>query len=114
MCILCGEFVMNIHWTDSSHLENHQSSDIIAGEFQRERKRSRIHQAKLANQISQQYGLSLKEWQSSKFILTNNKGKSEIIHDNGQLWSAAESILGYAIDPLSPDCMNKLTKDNSL
>lgn len=111
MCVLCGEFVMNIHWTDSKPYSFDNSSTVVVGQFQREHRRARIHRANLANQILKYYGLKLKDWNGSKFQLTSNKGKIEVIHDMGELWPSVEKMIGHPLDPLSPDLLKQMNKD---
>lgn len=112
MCVLCGEFIMNIHWTDSKERSPNDDSTILVGDHQRYRKRNRLHRANLANKILKCYGLKLNDWNGSKFRLTSNKGKTEIIHDLGQLWPAVEKILGKQIDPLSEELVMQMDRVN--
>jgi hypothetical protein len=105
MCVLCGEFVMKVHWTDQA---SDDSSEVIVGNQQRDRQRTRIHRTTLCNEILRFYQLTLEEWNGSKFILRDPKGNQEIVHDLGTLWYTAEKLLGFAIDPLDPYLLQKL------
>ncbi|MCL7749976.1 hypothetical protein [Halalkalibacter alkaliphilus] len=107
MCVLCGEFVMQIHWTDQT---SDDTSEIVVGDLQRERQRTRIHRTHLCNEILQFYRLKLEEWNGSKFILSDSKGNQEVVHDLGTLWQTAEKLLGYPVDPLDSYLLEQLRK----
>lgn len=111
MCVLCGEFVMQMHWTDQT---TEESSEIIVGDKQRERQRTRIHRTNLSNEILRFYMLKLEEWNGSKYILSDSKGNQEIVHDLGTLWYTAEKLLGSPIDPLDPYLLQQLQKKTSV
>ncbi|MFD2760905.1 hypothetical protein [Lentibacillus juripiscarius] len=105
MCILCGEFIEQIHWTD---MERRQLDTVVSGQFQRERKRSRLLRTKICNDLLSSHGITLKEWNNSKFIMMNNKGKMAVIHDLGQIWKQAKEMAGQPIDPLDDTLLQKL------
>lgn len=107
MCILCGELIMQDHWTDVD-IVNSQNSTVVVGETQRDRRRNRLHRVQISNNILTHYGLKLNEWNSSKFILKNKKGKTKMVHDLGALWPAVEEFINGPIDPLDPDLLGKM------
>lgn len=113
MCVLCSsEFVMQVHWTDQK-ISNREASSVTVGNDQlRTRQRGRHHLTRLANQILLLYGLKVEDWHGSKYLLSNRKGNSEIIHDLGGLWPRAEKLLGRKLDPLDPVLIEKLTASN--
>lgn len=98
MCILCGELVAALHWSDL----NSSNATISVGETQGDRLKSRLKKVKYANEILGFYALKLSEWQNSKYILTNKTGKSVIVNDLGDLWSKAQEMLGRNLDILEP------------
>lgn len=105
MCILCGEFVEQIHWTD---MERKQLETVVVGEHQRARKRSRDLRTKICNDLLKFYGITLREWNNSRFIMTNGKGKMAVLNDLGQIWQQAEEMIGHPVDPLNPKLLEKL------
>lgn len=111
MCVLCGEFIMQVHWTDHD-LEDQSHAKLTAGENQRDRRRNRIHRVQLANRILNHYGLTLHDWNGSKFVLKDRKGRAEIVHDLGVLWPAAEKLTNRPLDPLHPDLLASLAPMN--
>ena len=93
MCILCGEMIMT----------NYRSrKKIVAGEGQRERMRLRLRRVAIANQILSYYGLALKDWSGSKYMLFDKKGTSVVINDLGGMWKAASDLAHQDLDPLDP------------
>lgn len=107
MCILCGELITKDHWTDQD-ISGDNRSTIVAGEKQRDRKRNRMYREKLTNVVLKKYGLQLTEWNNSKYILSDKKGKSDIVHDLGTLWTSAEKMLSQPVDPLDPVLLKQI------
>ncbi|WP_079474102.1 hypothetical protein [Marinococcus halophilus] len=107
MCVLCGEFIEQVHWTD---IERKKLDTIVAGESQRERKRSRLLRTEICNDVLEFYGLTISEWNNSKFLLKSRTGKMAVIHDLGQIWFYAEKMAGMSIDPLNEHLINNLNK----
>ena len=111
MCVLCGEFIMNVHWTDQT---SDDSDTVRVGEKQRDRKRTRLERVHLCNQIFTHYGLKLEDWNGRKYIVRDRKGHSEVVHDLGSLWATAENMLHRPIDPLDPKLLEKVTYSHHL
>lgn len=105
MCIFCGDFIANVHWTD---FKNDATSEVIVGDLQRVRQQARIERVHFINKILVFYQLKLTDWNGSKFILSDLKGTTSIVHDLGSLWAEVEKRIGYAIDPLSTNLMEKI------
>lgn len=102
MCILCGEFVTRIHWTEK-HAEDKARASIDAGtkdENRRNRRRERVRRAAVTNEVLRHYGLKVSDWSGTKYILRDGKGRSELVQDLGSLWPAAQKLTGWPLDPL--------------
>jgi hypothetical protein len=108
MCVLCGEFVMKIHWTDQTSSDE---SEIRVGDKQRDRQRTRLQRTSLCNNILRHYRLKLEDWNGSKYILSNPKGNNEVVHDLGTLWATAEKMLGRPINPLDPELLSLIQSE---
>src|ERR671916_2697376 len=114
MCVLCGQdFVAQVHWTDR-HLEDRAraaapGSDPVT--FQGDRRRERAHRVVLTNGILRHYGLKLEDWNGSKYVLRDRKGRTEIVQDLGSLWPAAEKLAGRAPGPPRPGPRGDLLKE---
>nr|QGT50095.1 hypothetical protein Helico4rc_2150 [uncultured Helicobacter sp.] len=111
MCILCGEILSTFHWSDARFKE--ESSLVIAGEHQRERMRLRLKKVAIINDILAFYGLSLKDWQGSKYLLSNKKGGFVIVNDLGDLWIKANELEGFPLDAIDENLLNFLNTKNA-
>lgn len=107
MCVLCGELITSIHWSEGVQDE---SKEIVVGEKQRERARQRLQKVQIANLILRFYGLELKDWNASQFILSDKKGRSEIVHHLGELWEKASLLTSKEINVLDSNLLAFLQK----
>ncbi len=108
MCILCGELIMHVHWTDQLAHNAEYKGQVMVGEGQRERMRSRLKRAKLSDRILNYYGLSLREWGGSRFVMADKKGNSKIVYDVGDMWQEAQNMAAKKIDPLDANFLEYL------
>ena len=108
MCVLCGEALTHIHWTDQRADERTTVSMFVGDGQQRARMRDRLHFVRLMNQVLHHYGLRLDDWSGSKYILSDRKGSSVIVQDLGSLWPAAEKLIHRPLDPLDPSLLEGL------
>lgn len=110
MCILCGEMIMNVHWTDQPlHDKTYRLKKVIvSGELQRDRRRLRLRRVSIANKILQYYGLKVNDWNGSRYMLFDKKGMSRVIYDLGGMWQAASDMCHKMVDPLDPEFLKSL------
>jgi hypothetical protein len=104
MCILCGEFVSQIHWTER-HADERARTSIDAGakdENRRNRRRERVRRASVTNEVLRYYGLKVSDWSGTKYVLRDGKGRTELVQDLGSLWPEAQRLTGRPLDPLDP------------
>lgn len=106
MCVLCGESILQIHWTDRK--QNSQS-----GNSPRSRQRERQYRIRLINRVLAYYGLRVDDWNAVKFVVRDKKGRTEIVQDFGGLWAKAEKLVGRPINPLDPGLIAFLKMTNS-
>lgn len=109
MCVLCGELVMNIHWTDQPIHDKEYNTTVVVGSTQRERLRDRIRRSYYVNSILTFYGLSFRDWQGSKYILADKKGGQKVVNDLGDMWPEAKKMANYSLDPLDPQLLAYLS-----
>jgi hypothetical protein len=102
MCVLCGELVLNVHWTDQGNHDLEYGNRGGAGNVLRDVRRDRLRRAGYANDILAFYGLKLADWNGIKYILSSKKGAQIIINSLGELWPEAQKLCGDRIDPLDP------------
>lgn len=105
MCVLCGELVMHVHWIDQPIHDKEFSNTIVAGELQRDRMRDRLRRVYYCNRILSYYGLNLMDWQGSKYMLADKKGKQIIVNDLGDMWTEAQKMTNKCIDPLDSELL---------
>jgi len=105
MCILCGEMIMTVHWTDQPlHNKAYRAKRmIVAGENQRERMRLRHRRVAIANKILNYYGLKIQDWNGSRYMIFDKKGTSNVVYDLGAMWRVAADMCHMTMDPLDPD-----------
>lgn len=97
MCVLCGELITNIHWSEGVSSDE---KEVVVGDKQRDRMRQRLQKVQVVNKVLSFYGLQLKEWNASKFVLSDKKGHTKIINHLGELWERADSLTSKDIDVL--------------
>ncbi|MDR3255339.1 MAG: hypothetical protein LBT31_07205 [Synergistaceae bacterium] len=108
MCILCGELVINVHWTDQKNHDREYGNIVVAGESQRDRVRDRLRRVSFVNRILSFYGLDLRDWGGSKYILSDKKGSSKVVNDLGDMWQEAQKLTDNRLDPLDPGLLSHL------
>lgn len=110
MCVLCGEMIMSVHWTDQPlHDQSYRRKRIIvAGELQRDRRRLRMRRVNIANKILQYYGLKVNDWNGSRYMLYDKKGMGKVVYDLGSMWQIASEMCHKKIDPLDPEFLKYL------
>lgn len=112
MCVLCGDSITHLHWTEESRhasavggsQENSQNTDP-QGSLRRER----IHRARFADRLVGFYGLRLRETPGRDYQLSDGKGRSTLVGDLGELWPEAERLAGRPVDPLDHGLVRSLT-----
>ena len=108
MCVLCGEFVADVHWSDHGLEAAARAPEANPGDYDRDRRRDRIHRAGLANKVLRLYGLRVSDWNGGRYVLRDPKGRSALVADLGTLWPAAEKLTGRTPDPLDPALLQTL------
>lgn len=89
MCNACGNPAVPGHWTDAG------------ADTPGDRLRARFHRAALLNKILRPYGLSAYDGGVVPGIqLGTLSGSTTIVPDLGSLWTEAERLIGFPIDPL--------------
>lgn len=109
MCVLCGEFVAAPHWAERRAEDAARGPDGASFDYQRERRRERSRRAALARAVLAHYGLKVRDWDGGAYLLSDGKGRTEIVRDLGLLWPAAARLSGRTPDPLDPALMEGLS-----
>ena len=101
MCGLCGALAGADHWTDAA---------VTAGGTRSQRRQLRN---RVANEVLAYYGLSLKEAGGGSPLLQNRTGQTALVPHLGALWPAAERLAKRPLDPLDPDLIAALTRQET-
>jgi hypothetical protein len=103
MCVLCWQFLTETHWTEQMVENGPDATMATAGSDQaRARRRDWHRRTQVLNHILGAYGLSLDNWHSRSYMLSDRKGNTRLVENLGALWPAAQALLGRRLDPLDP------------
>ena len=95
MCSLCGVLGGRGHWTEtSSHPE------AFRKQMETTRRRERQDRTRLVNAILRFYGLTLSDWEGVSYVLRTHTGRTVLVENLTELWTAAETLIGKPCDPL--------------
>ena len=98
MCSLCGMLAGRGHWTDSA-----SSPEVFAARAEAHTAgRERQQRIRILNVVLRHYGLSLSDWAASRYVLRSATGRTALVENLGELWLAAERLIGRPVDPLDP------------
>lgn len=107
MCVLCGESLTHLHWTDESRHASH-SGGGQGGDSQGALRRERLRRVEASNSLLGFHGLKLKATPGREYQLSDLKGRSSLVSDLGELWPEAERLCGSPVDPLDPGLLRSL------
>ncbi|WP_119390876.1 hypothetical protein [Taklimakanibacter lacteus] len=94
MCSACGFPATEGHWSEAGAADAHQ------------RLRARFIRARKLNEVLRNYGLSAyDDGQTPGIQIADRTGQVILARDLGEVWIAAEKLVGKAIDPLDPRFM---------
>jgi len=96
MCSLCGVLGGRGHWTESASTPEAFASRLDAST----RRRERQQRTAIANRVLAHYGLALKDWSGSSYILSTRTGRTDIVDNLSEMWIAAEALTRGECDPL--------------
>ena len=106
MCSLCGILAGRGHWTESS-----ANPEVFAGRDEAHTAtRERRQRTRVLNVVLAHYGLSVSDWAASRYVLRSRTGRTVLVENLNELWTAAETLLGRPCDPLDPALLSDLTR----
>lgn len=105
VCVLCGELITRLHWTDQSIDSDHSNTVIVGGDDRRDEMRNRLRRVAIVDVVIGFYGLKLGDWNGIKYIISDKKGNTKIINNLSEIWFAADELLKSSINPLDPDLL---------
>jgi hypothetical protein len=96
MCALCGVLGGKGHWSDTA-----SAPEAFAGRTELQtRSRERQARVRILNSAVKHYGIAVKDWSGTAYLLTGATGRTAIVDTLGDLWGAVERISGRKLDPL--------------
>lgn len=112
MCVLCGESITHLHWTEESRHASGRgggAGDSQVGDPQGGLRRERLARASSADRLVRFYGLKLATTPGREYLLSDGKGRSVLVGDLGTLWPEAARLAGRPVDPLNHELVRSLT-----
>jgi hypothetical protein len=103
MCGLCGSLQGSTHWSDGAPFDG--GREILPAWRRRAERRARVA---AANHVLSLCGLTLKDWQGARYVLSSRTGAVAEVSGFGDLWSQADRLCAIAPDPLDPDFLDRL------
>jgi hypothetical protein len=107
MCVLCGQGLVDLHWTEQQRAQSQQQTGYAA---RRVRIRDRRRRVEALNIVLAHYRLKLTDAGARRYVLSDAKGKTAVIDDLGELWPAAARLYGSPLDPLDEHLLDHLDK----
>jgi len=101
MCGLCGMLGSEVHWSDAGR-------PAADDETTRGRRRERQQRVVHLNRVLRGFACTVSDWQGHAYLLSSFTGKTEIVDNLAQLWSAVERLSGRRADPLDADVLDRL------
>ena len=98
MCGFCGLMLGADHWSEMRKAPPEQGDHSSQGSRQRER----LHCIALLNRITRHYGIAVRDWEGTSWIVSHATGETAVIDRLADLWPTVESLARRRCDPLSP------------
>ncbi len=109
MCGLCGMLGGQGHWTETA-----TNADAFQGRAKSHtRHRERQDRARLVNRVLRHYGLHLSDWAGTSFVLRGRTGRTRLVGNLTEVWTAAETLCKRDCDPLDEDLLAALAGDEA-
>lgn len=99
MCEVCAVFGIGDHWTDAASLASPAFPAADIQRFRAERKR----RLRLVNALIAHLGATCADWDGESLVLTDAKGRMDVVPDLATLWTRLERMTGARLDPLAAD-----------
>ena len=107
MCSLCGVLAGRGHWSDAS--SNPEAFQGRSGTHTWHRERQ--DRTRLVNRVLKFYGLTLSDWAATSYVLRSGTGRTVLIQDLSELWTAAEDLASRPCDPLEESLIEALAEN---
>ncbi len=105
MCSLCGVLGGRGHWTDKS-----SNPEAFGGAAEITRRRERQQRIRLVDSVLGYYHLTVADWAGASYVLGTRTGRTELVANLSELWTAAEDLAGAPCDPLDDRLLDHLAR----
>lgn len=101
MCGFCAVFTGIPHWTETANDagDHAEFTDRHAWRLVRQRR------VRLINAVLAHYGCRIDDWMSTQYLLSSQRGGTDIVDQLPQVWRSVEDIAQRPIDPLDPELL---------
>ena len=76
-------------------------------------RRERLERTALVGRVLKYYGLGLKEWAGSSYMLRGSTGKTALVDNMSQMWAEAEKMATRDFDPLDEGLIDYLHRERA-
>ena len=98
MCGFCALMPGAEHWSEVGSAAPAQGDPSSQGS----RQRDRLHRIALLNRITRHYGIAVRDWAGTSWIVSHATGETAVIDRLADLWPTVERLARRRCDPLSP------------
>jgi hypothetical protein len=105
MCVLCGQMLTEIHWS-----ERQLDPELVSqGAGETLRRQSRHARVRLIGKVLAHYGLEISDDLSAmNYVVGDRKGNRQVVPSLAGLWAEAGRLAGCPLDPLDGALLNSL------
>ena len=98
MCGFCAVFSGVPHWTETASDAGDRASQSggPAGRLGRQRR------LRVINAVVAHFGCRVEDWMGGQFLVSSQRGRSEMVDHLPQVWQVVEDIAQRPLDPLDP------------
>jgi hypothetical protein len=103
MCSLCAALGGSRYWTDAAGHEAFSHGGKVTIRAEREER------VRLLNRIVGFYGLAVRDWGGSSYVLESASGQRSNVYTLSGIWSQLDEAIGKPCDPLDPALLEYLS-----
>ncbi len=104
MCGFCAVFTGIPHWTETAS----DAGDQEDAADSHTRRLARQRRVALINTVLAHYGCRIDDWMSGQYLVSSQRGRTEIVNQLPEVWRVVEDIAQRSLDPLDPALLASL------
>jgi len=98
MCGFCAVFSGIPHWTETASDAGDRASETGGHAWRLARQR----RLAIVNTVLAQFGCRVEDWMGGQFLVSSQRGRTEMVDHLPQVWQVVENIAQRPVDPLAP------------